>query len=51
MSTAFAAQTALQLGAALVWCREKPRRRPFVCFDERLGKAAPQAGFSVRVGK
>jgi hypothetical protein len=39
---------ALQLGAALVWCRERPRRQPFVCFDERLGKAASQAGFSVR---
>ena len=25
--------------AALVWCQEKPRRRPFVTTDERLAKA------------
>jgi predicted nucleic acid-binding protein len=42
---------ALQLGAALVWCRERPRRQSFVCFDERLGKAASQAGFSVRASE
>ena len=39
---------ALQLAAALVWCRERPRRRPFVCFDERLVAAASKAGFTVR---
>lgn len=39
---------AAQLAAALVWCREKPRQRPFVCFDERLGSAAGALGFSVR---
>jgi predicted nucleic acid-binding protein len=42
------AADALQLAAALVWCRERPRRRPFVCFDERLAKAASALGFSVR---
>lgn len=36
-----------QLAAALVWCQEKPRRRPFICFDERLAQAAEKAGFSV----
>lgn len=34
-----------QLAAALVWCQEKPRRRPFVTADERLAKAAEKAGF------
>lgn len=37
----------LQLAAALVWCKERPRRRPFVCADTRLGEAANDAGFSV----
>jgi len=41
------AADALQLAAALVWCRERPQRRPFVCFDERLVKAASAAGFTV----
>ena len=35
-----------QLAAALVWCQEKPRRRPFVTADERLAKAAEKAGFN-----
>ena len=39
---------ALQLAAALVWCRERPNRRPFVCFDERLAEAAAAVGFTVR---
>jgi uncharacterized protein len=38
---------AFQLAAALVWCQERPRRRPFVCLDELLAKAADQAGFTV----
>lgn len=38
---------AWQLAAALVWCRERPRRRPFVCLDKRLMKAAAEAGFTV----
>lgn len=36
-----------QLAAALVWCKEKPRNRPFVCYDEKLAKAAEKAGFTV----
>lgn len=39
---------AIQLAAALIWCREQPRRRPFVCFDDRLAGAATAAGFSLR---
>ena len=35
-----------QLAAALVWCQEKPRRRPFITADERLANAAEKAGFS-----
>lgn len=38
---------ALQLAAALVACGERPRRRPFVCLDDRLAVAAAQAGFTV----
>ena len=38
---------AWQLAAALVWCGERPRRRPFVCLDERLAKAASDIGFIV----
>jgi uncharacterized protein len=39
---------AMQLAAALVWCRERPNRRSFICFDERLASAAAAAGFAVR---
>jgi predicted nucleic acid-binding protein len=39
---------AMQLAAALVWCRERPNRRPFVCFDERLANAAAAVGFTIR---
>jgi predicted nucleic acid-binding protein len=38
---------AWQLAAALVWCRERPRRRAFVCLDKRLAKAASDVGFTV----
>lgn len=38
---------ALQLGAALVWCRQKPRGRLMVCNDRQLLKAAVAAGFEV----
>lgn len=37
-----------QLGAALVWCREKPKSRLFVCDDLRLSEAARKAGFTVK---
>lgn len=36
----------LQLAAALVWCDERPRNRPFVCLDRRLMEAARAAGFT-----
>jgi predicted nucleic acid-binding protein len=38
---------ALQLGAALVWSKQKPRGRLFVCNDERLSAAARETGFDV----
>lgn len=38
---------AFQLAASLVWCREKPKNRPFVCADGRLSDAALEAGFDV----
>jgi predicted nucleic acid-binding protein len=38
---------AWQLAAALVWCRERPRRRPFVCLDKRLAKVDSDMGFTV----
>ena len=34
-----------QLAAALDWCDQRPRNRPFVCFDHRLAEAANQVGF------
>jgi predicted nucleic acid-binding protein len=34
-----------QLAAALVWCQEKPRHRPFITTDERLAESAEKAGF------
>ena len=42
------AADAAQLAASLVWCRERPRQRTFVCFDDRLREAASAIGFSVR---
>lgn len=36
-----------QLAAALVWCREKPRNRTFVCDDARLAVVAEAVGFTV----
>ncbi len=39
------AADALQLGAALVWCGDRPCHRKFLCSDERLGQAASTAGF------
>lgn len=41
------AADSLQLAAALAWCRHKPKRRPFVCFDIRLAQAAESSGFEV----
>ena len=38
---------AFQLAAALAWCNERPRHRPFICLDARLSRAAEQAGFDV----
>ncbi len=38
---------AFQLAAALVWCSEKPKNRPFVCADGRLSDAATDAGFDL----
>ena len=38
---------AWQLAAALVWCSERPRGRPFVCLDKRLARAAFDMGFTV----
>ncbi len=34
---------ALQLAAALVWCKEHPDGRLFVCFDSELSEAARQS--------
>jgi hypothetical protein len=38
---------ALQLAAALVWCRQRPRGRMFICNDRQLGSAADELGFDV----
>ena len=39
---------AMQLAAALVWSKQLPRKRLFVCFDGRLAEAASKEGFSVQ---
>jgi len=39
---------ATQLAAALVWSKQLPRKRLFVCFDGRLAEAASKEGFSVQ---
>lgn len=41
------AADALQLAAALVWCRELPRGVGFVCLDDRLCGAAVREGFTM----
>lgn len=41
------AADAFQLAAALVWCKELPKNRVFVCIDKRLATAADDAGFTV----
>ena len=40
------AADAIQLASALVWCKEKPKNRLFVCFDHKLAEAARAAGFT-----
>jgi hypothetical protein len=39
---------AAPLAAALVWCRERPKQRPLIAFDDRLRTAAAALGLSVR---
>ena len=39
------ASDAFHLAAALVWCKQKPKERLFLCNDQRLSDAASQAGF------
>jgi uncharacterized protein len=41
------AADALQLGAALVACEDKPEALSFVCVDDRLRNAARKEGFRV----
>jgi len=41
------AADSLQLAAALIWCRNRPAGKTFVCADERLCDAAAHAGFTV----
>jgi len=36
---------ALQLAAALVWCRQRPHSRLFICNDRQLSSAAYELGF------
>jgi predicted nucleic acid-binding protein len=41
------ASDALQLAAALVWCKQISRGRRFICNDRKLLAAATAAGFEV----
>ncbi|HSZ21211.1 MAG TPA: type II toxin-antitoxin system VapC family toxin [Candidatus Acidoferrum sp.] len=36
-----------QMAAALIWCGERPAKRPFVCADQKLSRAARSVGFAV----
>ena len=40
------AADAIQLASALVWCKDKPRDRAFVCLDQKLVTAARAVGFT-----
>jgi hypothetical protein len=44
---ALRAADALQLAAAVIAVDHRPRGRPFVCLDDRLGLAADAEGFDV----
>lgn len=44
---ALRAADALQLGAALTWCLDRPSGAGFVSFDDRLRQAARSEGFLV----
>ena len=44
---ALRAADALQLAAALTWCRERPESSGFVCLDIRLREAAEREGFEI----
>jgi predicted nucleic acid-binding protein len=41
------AADALQLSAALIWCRQKPIGRTLITFDPGLAEAAAMVGFDV----
>ena len=41
------AADALQLAAALAWCKGFPKGRQFVCGDKNLSEAATKEGFTV----
>jgi predicted nucleic acid-binding protein len=41
------ASDGLQLAASLIWCKNKPASRDFICGDRRLSDAARSAGFPV----
>lgn len=42
---AVTAGDAFQIAAALLWCRNRPRDRTFVCIDRRLATVAGRVGF------
>jgi hypothetical protein len=44
---ALRAADSFQLAAALIWCRNKPAGRVFICGDAKLSEAAALAGLSV----
>jgi uncharacterized protein len=41
------AADSLQLAAAMVWCRDRPKGRTFLCADSKLADAAEKIGFAV----
>jgi predicted nucleic acid-binding protein len=43
------AADALQLAAALTWTRKQPRKRTFICCDNRLAESALKEGFQAEI--
>ena len=41
------ASDSLQLAASLIWCKNRPASRDFICGDRQLSEAARSSGFSV----
>lgn len=46
---ALKAADSLQLAAAMVWCKEKPKNKNFISGDDKLLKAVEKVGFTIHL--